>query len=185
MMTSKQDWMKPLGPDYASDEPEFMVEFGRAMAEWGNVEHSLSSIFAQVIQAKDPFIARAAFHSIVGFRDRLQAVTVPLDLLTGRYIGHQWDEIRVEWKRLSDVVRKASLKRNELAHMHVWHSRSIGTFGWKDITRIGALPMDATERKAISLTPARMRDYRNSFSSATRRLRHFEETLKAALTDLP
>ncbi|MBB3313106.1 hypothetical protein FHT78_004894 [Rhizobium sp. BK196] len=175
------DWRKPIGVDYALDEPEFMAEYGRTMSAWGNVEHALGSVFATVLNVEQVFHARAAFHSVISFRDRLGMIDAPMALVTNTFPGEQWAHLRKEWGRLKDATSKSSRYRNILAHMHVWHSPTAGTFGWKDITRISELPIDAVERKKVTVTISRMRDYRKSFEICTRRIGEFEGELKKAM----
>ncbi|MGO6985434.1 hypothetical protein [Rhizobium leguminosarum] len=175
------DWRKPASVEYALDEPKFMAEYGRSMAAWGNVEHALSSVFATALEVKQVHHARAAFHSVISFRDRLGMIDAPMKMVTTSFPGEQWLNLSQEWARLSDTLNKASRHRNVLAHMHVWHSPLVGTFGWKDITRISELPMDPYERKKVTVTVERMRDYRKSFESCTRRVRDFEQDLLKAM----
>lgn len=184
MNENSSDWSKPAGPDYAIDEPEFMAEFGRALAEWGNIEHKLSDIFAVSLQAKDRLNARAAFHAIASFRDRINAIGVVIDRLSERQSTKQWEQIKVEWKRASEAVQKASKNRNKLAHMHVWHSRRSGTFGADDITKVAYLPRDLTERQQAVVTIQKMKDYRKSFCSLKDRLRAFREVLEVGLQNV-
>jgi len=175
-----ENWSKSLGAEYASDEPEFMCELGRAMAEWGNVEHALSSVFAVAIQSKDPFLARASFHSIVGFSDRLRAVEAIIAMQSKRNPTVFWEEVHLEWKRIDDVLSKTSRKRNRLAHMHVWQGPKMGTFGAQNITGLADLPLDPVARKKEVVTIALMRDYRRSFCSAADRVYKFQERLTNA-----
>jgi hypothetical protein len=184
-MTEKPegDWRTPAGVEYALDEPEFMAEYGRSMAAWGNVEHALSSAFATVLEVKQAHHARAAFHGVISFRDRLGMIGAPVRMVTTCFPGKQWVDLKDEWARLSDVLSKASRHRNTLAHMHVWHSPAIGTFGWKDVTKVADLPVDPDERKKVTVTIGRLRDYRISFESCTRRVRAFEKLLADAMKD--
>lgn len=182
---SVDDWRKPSSVIYAVDEPEFMAEFGRAMAEWGNVEHALSSLFAAVIQPKRRDHARAAFHNVVSFRDRLGMIDVTFEMALGPYQASDKASTVKEWSRLKDVLQKVSRSRNMLAHMHVWHGPSFGTFGWKDITQISVLPVTPEERKKLVVTTSRLRDYRGSFSSCAKRTRAFTEALDEILAAPP
>jgi hypothetical protein len=178
-----EDWQKPVGPEYAVDEPEFMAEFGRAMAAWGNIEHALSGVYALVLEAKQPHYARASFHSVISFRDRLGMVDVAVRLATTCFPGSLWENLEAEWARLRDTASKASKRRNTLAHMHVWLSPKFGTFGWKDITRISELPIDYEGRRAKAVTIDKMRDYRKSFDNCARRIIEFENELSVAMDD--
>ena len=65
------NWNEPHGPEYAADEPEFMAEYGRTLAEWGGVEHELARVFSVLIQPKSTMSAAAAFLAVPGFRDKL------------------------------------------------------------------------------------------------------------------
>ncbi|MBY5441806.1 hypothetical protein [Rhizobium leguminosarum] len=179
----QDDWRKPASVDYALDEPKFMAEYGRSMAAWGNVEHALSSVFATVLDVTQVHHARAAFHSVISFRDRLGMIDAPMKMVTTSFPGKQWVRLNQEWVRLSDAVNKASRHRNLLAHMHVWHSPLAGTFGWKNITRISDLPIEPDERKKVTVTVERMRDYRKSFENCTHRIRDFEQNLLEAMKD--
>jgi hypothetical protein len=174
------DWRMPQGADYAPDEPEFMAEFGRALAEWGNIEHRLSSVFAIVICSAEVMSARSAFHAIVGFRDRIQVIERPLKIKFGTSEGPQWRELEGEWSRISDIVQKASRKRNKLAHMHVWQGPKLGTFGAQDISRLSDLPTDPKERSKLVVTIETLRSYRESFVSVAMRIETFRASLLEA-----
>lgn len=106
-----EDWQKPVGPEYAVDEPEFMAEFGRAMAAWGSIEHALSGVYALVLEARQPHYARASFHSVISFRDRLGMVDVAVRLATTCFPGSLWENLEAEWARLRDTASKASFNR--------------------------------------------------------------------------
>jgi len=173
----EKGWMEPVGPEYAFDEPEFMAEFGRAMAAWGNVEHALSSVFASILNAPQPQHARSAFHSVVSFRDRLNLIDAPMEMVTGSFPGEQWSQVRMDWNKLKEVARKSSRLRNKLAHMHVWHSPSIGTFGHDDITSVVELPSDPVERKRVVVTVDKIRQYRKSFDNCAKRINTFRKKL--------
>lgn len=170
----------PQGAEYAPDEPEFMAEFGRALAEWGNIEHRLSSVFAIVICSAEVMSARSAFHSVVGLRDRLQMIDRPLKIKFGTSEGQQWRELEREWSRISDRVQKASKKRNKLAHMHVWQGPALGTFGAQDISRLSDLPIDPIEREKLVVTAETLRSYQESFVSVAMRIETFRASLLEA-----
>ena len=181
--STSSDWKTPVGPEYAIDEPEFMVEYGRAMASYGNIEHALSSLYACAVDSRQPQYARASFHRVISFRDRVEMVDAPVSMITTSFLGKQWGDLAREWKSLKEVLRRSSKRRNELAHMHVWHSPRTGTFGWQDITRISTLPMDKQERREKAVTTEKMRTHRSSFDLCTKRVRKFERSLAAALND--
>ncbi|AEH85716.1 hypothetical protein [Mesorhizobium opportunistum] len=167
-------WSDPAGPDYATDEPEFMVEYGRAMAEWGNVEHLLARIYVKLLKPANIEHATLAFFSVQNLRDRMNMIS---SLVASQFGEPKVADVPpvVEWERIRNAFNRTVKNRNTLAHMHVWHGPSIGTFGHGHIYQVAKLPVDVGERRQQVVTTKRLRDFREGFCLLWKRLHLFYE----------
>jgi hypothetical protein len=170
-------WSDPVGPDYATDEPEFMVGYGRAMAEWGNVEHALSRIFVRILDPGNVEWATLAFFSVQNFRDRTNMVA---SLVTSQFGPPDTDNPThqaTEWSRVVKAIGRTAKNRNTLAHLHVWHGPKIGTFGHGHLFQVSKLPTDPEERRRKIVTIKTLRDYSHGFHLLAKRLNDFDKSI--------
>lgn len=118
--------------DKARDETKQMLALiGEAISEWSFVELSLCNLFTictipcparpeigTAISMIDSPVPTAIFYSTESFRGRLAMVDAAL--CARIFERDQWaQEIRDEWAKLREKVRKLSLKRNKVAHWTV------------------------------------------------------------------
>jgi hypothetical protein len=83
----------------------------------------------------------------------------------------------IEWRRIDKAIEKSVLNRNQLAHLHVWHSPEMGTFGHGHIFKLSQLPTNPIKRKKHVITVKKLRDYRRGFCIKAKRLRRFYESI--------
>lgn len=167
------NWMEPQGADYASDEPEFMVSYGRAMAEWGNIEHELARICVRLLQPANRKHATFAYFSIQNFRDRLNFVSSLVQSEYGPDGQKNSSEESIEWGKIVRSVNRATKNRNKLAHLYVWQGPKEGTFGYGHIYELSELPPDWKGRENEVVSIKRLKDFRQGFCLVTERLNRF------------
>lgn len=150
-----------------------MVEYGRAMAEWGNVEHALAQIYVKLLKPANVEHASLAFFAVQNLRDRVNMIASLVASLFGEPKAIDATPQAVEWDRIRNAFNRTVKNRNTLAHMHVWHGPKTGTFGHGHLYEVAKLPQDAEERKRQIVTAKRLRDFREGFCLLAERLRHF------------
>src|SRR5207244_3892303 len=136
-------WTDPEG---SSDEPEFMACYGRAMAEWGDVEHQLARLYCKLLKPQNIEHATLAFFAVQNFRDRTNMIS---SLVLSKYGPDDNPDphvMSVKWSRILRALNRTAKNRNRLAHLHVWHGPEYGTFGHGHIFEVFQLPTDAKER---------------------------------------
>lgn len=165
-------WDEPHGAEYALDEPEFMAEYGRAMADWGSLEHQLGHVFGLSLRTK-PEIAGAVFFAVPGFRDKVSMVNA---VIAARFVDEA--EVQSDWRAISEQCLKISKSRNRIAHMHVWQGPNSGTWGAQDLWQMSQLPIKWNERKQYVVTVEELRRIRSRFNAVTTKLLSFSEVIE-------
>ncbi len=178
-----KSWDQPHGPDYAIDEPEFMAQYGRALAEWGNVEHALAHLFAAFLRPASLQISRAAYLAVPGFRDKLTVLDAAAKAVFVVISPADRPALEKEWQSLFNAANRTSKNRNKIAHMHVWHgSRSgTGTFGAGHMAEVDKLPFNWEEREKLVVTSKTLTDYRQGFLALYERISNYRDDVSRAL----
>lgn len=178
-------WDEPHGPDYAKDEPEFMAQYGRALAEWGNVEHVLAHLFAAAMKPADMVTSRAAFLAVNGFRDKISVVSATLTVVLASPGIQDGASLRDQWGQIAKSAERAARHRNELAHMHVWHGSQSGsgTFGSGHLAQVTELPLDWKQREPKVVTIKKLNDYRQGFFSLYERIFAYRDQVADAVAN--
>ena len=90
----------------------FFEQLGRAIGKWQLVEMQLFRVYARLARCESAEVASAAFHSIIGFRVRLEMTDAAAQTaLTGERLS-SWDSLR-------NRTNRQSKRRNLLAHFVV------------------------------------------------------------------
>lgn len=115
----------------ADETKQMLALVGEAISEWSFVELTLCNIFTVCVTSCptkagpdgyvtmiDSQVPTAIFYSVENFRSKLGMVE---SALFARICERDaWaEDIRTEWGRLKEKVRKLSLRRNKLAHWTV------------------------------------------------------------------
>lgn len=111
---------------------QMLALVGEAISEWSFVELSLCNLFTicltptstnpntdyQPVEYTDFQVPTAIFYSVENFRGKLGMLDAALCARVPDS-GQQAVDIRNEWSKLREKIRKLSLKRNKLAHWTV------------------------------------------------------------------
>ena len=107
---------KPEGDPESLEKPTsdewhlFMSAVGEAVAMWQLVEIAVIFLFLDAVKGTDKRATSAAFHSIAGFRNRLDMTDAAL-----RQVIKEPSEIE-EWEKTYKRLLKKSRRRNAIAH---------------------------------------------------------------------
>jgi hypothetical protein len=86
-----------------------------AITAWAAVEDAAFLAFSAIILAKQPDAVSAAFHALTTFGPKLDMINAAM---THGLAKHP--KILADWIKLHDRLRKASKKRNKIAHLPAW-----------------------------------------------------------------
>jgi hypothetical protein len=90
----------------------FFEHLGRAIGNWQLVEMQLFRVYARLLRCENVEVASAAFHSIIGFRVRLEMTNAAAQVaLTGTLLDR--------WTSFYNRTARQSKRRNDLAHFVV------------------------------------------------------------------
>lgn len=170
-------WNEPQGADYASDEPEFMVGYGRALADWGSVEHVLSRIYVKLLKPHNDVHATVAFFAVQNFRDRREMVNALVECHYGSGDDDNPHPVAKEWKCTNEAIGRTVKHRNRFAHLFVYQGPDMGTFGHGHIFELVKLGLDPEIRKRKTVGLKTLADYRQGFKSLYERLDRFRKML--------
>ncbi|MCF3628189.1 hypothetical protein RJ527_08940 [Thalassospiraceae bacterium LMO-SO8] len=109
-----------------STEEEFYEAIGGAIIIWQNVERECGHLFAHFLVSHNGLGASGVFYHIKNHSTRLQLLDIAARFL---FATHDRDDMRDEWKLLSDRIRDASGLRNRIAHFTV--DEELTATGWK------------------------------------------------------
>lgn len=97
----------------AEEHFHFYYEMGLTITQWASVEMTLRDIVVNCASAPDRRIISIGYYSIENFRSKLQFCD---NLLTERFESSPHFS---EWAKLYERLKRASTKRNKLAHRTV------------------------------------------------------------------
>ena len=103
-----------INKEYEKERMKFYSALGEAIAEWSMVEYSLFDLYvlslSVKIESKNFFPISASYHSISGFRARL-------NMVDNAIISVDRDEkLLKKWTTLKSRISKKATRRNHLAH---------------------------------------------------------------------
>lgn len=115
--TSDQEVSMVALPDRA-DYEKFFTAYGECFSAWSGVEVNLLLIFVFLLKSSDYDPAASAFYSTTGFRAKLDMVDAVVKS------SKQVDESALKrWCEIHQTARRASQRRNQLAHDTVYYGR--------------------------------------------------------------
>lgn len=95
----------------------FYAAVGHASRAWQLFEHELYSVFAKLVQADDPMVTSAIFHTAVNFSIKLAMTDA-----AAQFALEKKPDLSMEWSTLKDRISKRSKRRNEITHFaHTIH----------------------------------------------------------------
>jgi hypothetical protein len=97
----------------------FFETLGRTIGQWQLVEMQLFRVYAHLIQSRDTSVASAGFHSINGFKIRLDVVDAAAQVALARQPS------LARWTTLYNQTIKRSKRRNLLVHYVVIYDVSL------------------------------------------------------------
>ena len=93
-------------------ESPFFEALGRAIGNWQLVEMELFRVYERLVRCENSGVASAAFHSIIGFRIRLDITDAAAEVALQ-------EPLLSAWRTLSARTVRQSKRRNSLAHFVV------------------------------------------------------------------
>ncbi len=166
-------------PDKA-DLDELVKAIGAAVAAWQLVEFRLVILFDICTESLNTTATSAAFHEVTGFHTKLKMVN--------RAVAEsRLDERgKADWKKLSEKVRKKSLRRNDLAHGVVTYEPSAK--GRQKRLYVGQSPLNVnkfTDGEAPKIITLRdLGDMQNAFLQRARDVHNYQMAARQALMPL-
>ncbi len=119
-MSAKAPVSPPIMFWEASDKGEtdeslqFYQAVGKSIAIWTRAEAELFSVYAAIAHPNGmPSGVSAAFHEIIGFRQRLSAVTA---LIRNTFYEPKYSELLKRWTIVRKLLNNTNKQRNKLAH---------------------------------------------------------------------
>ena len=131
---------KPIGdfPPAPEDElNEFLLLLGQTIAAWQVIECRLVILFDLAVETGNPLASSAAFHEVTGFQTRRKMVNQAIKE------SRLAEDGKNDWAKLSEKIRKRSLRRNELTHGVVTYDPTAK--GKLNRFTIGPSPMDVNK----------------------------------------
>jgi hypothetical protein len=137
-----------------TDYQRFQIKVASALAAWQSVEHALQAFFVTIIESPDSRWSAAAYNAVLALNAKLGMIH---EILEWRLPS---EDLKDEWKGLTDKASKNSRERNRLVH---W--TFLGTFleGNRDqytyiVTPLGDARKHQTGKRIMETDLERMRD---------------------------
>jgi hypothetical protein len=110
---TKQPHKKPEGARV--ELGEMFEAVGDAITAWAAVEDAAFLAFSAIIQAKQPDAVSAAFHALSTFGPKLDMIHAAMTHGLSKHPA-----VLDDWNNLHNRLRRASKKRNKIAHLPAW-----------------------------------------------------------------
>ena len=102
-------------PTDRENQIKFYETLALAITQWQHIELELYRIFLWCIHPEDPYVASAAFHTVINFNTRLQMTDAAAQIALDE------DSELPSWEALRDSAAERSRRRNELVHFMTFH----------------------------------------------------------------
>lgn len=160
----------------AGGDKEFYAAYGLSLSLWSWVEHALCRVYLCVAQSPNTESLGRAFFAVTLFRDKVGMT----DVLASEALAKSdpLGRLGAEWKSIKKKLRRAPTNRNAIAHVSVWSSPGLGSYGYGSIWNLAELPIEPVERERHVITLKKMRDIGQGFEITARRLEAFADALR-------